>query len=307
MPPSEGGPLSPWDLERIARLTRLRTSEVRRICEAREKEYREKRIVSESGKERLLHVPSRSLKLVQKRILKDLLGRLHPHESSACVRGRGTHWAYQRHSGHPALLRLDIADFFPSVPEDQLLEGLNRLGATPALSKTLSGLVMLPGGIPQGAPTSVAVADIVLFPLDIRLGGLARRNGLTYTRYVDDITLSGGLERIRRLEKTVRKVVAELGWSLNDKGGVVGPGERHDLLGAVVNQRPNVSREYFGTVRSYLRSAAGGGTRLDASELRTLVSRAQWIVSVNPERERVLGPLMVATNIEIERIRKTTT
>ena len=160
------------------------------------------------------------------------------------------------------------------------------------MAKALVRLVILPEVLPQGAPTSVAVADIVLFPLDVRLAKMAQRRGFTYSRYVDDITLSGGT-RLRRFERRTRNIVTDLGWELNEKGGFVGPAERHGLLGAVVNGKPNVTREYFDEVRSCLRRVAKDQERPQEEDLRKLVSRVEWIISVNPARERTLRPLLV--------------
>ena len=193
--------------------------------------------------------------------------------------------------GHPAMLRLDISNFFPSVRESAVEEGLVRLGARERLANALVRLVTLPEVLPQGAPTSVAVADIVLFPLDVRLAGMARKRGFTYSRYVDDITLSGGT-RLGRFERQTRRLVTDLGWELNEKGGLVGPGERHALLGAVVNAKPNVTREYFDEVRSFLRRVAKGQERPHEEDLRKLESRVEWIISINPDRERTLRPLL---------------
>ena len=190
------------------------------------------------------------------------------------------------------MLRLDISNFFPSVREDAVMEGLVRLGAHEQMANALVRLVALSEGLPQGAPTSVALADIVLFPLDARLAGMAAKHGFTYSRYVDDITLSGGT-RLGRFERLTGSIVTDLGWELNEKGGLVGPGERHGLLGAVVNAKPNVTREYFGEVRSYLRLVAKGQERPDEKDLRKLESKVEWILSVNPDRERVLRPLLV--------------
>lgn len=189
------------------------------------------------------------------------------------------------------MLRLDISDFFPSVRERAVKEGVVRLGAREQLSNAFVRLVTLPEGLPQGAPTSVAVADIVLFPLDVRLAGMAQRHGLTYSRYVDDITVSGGT-RLGRFERLTRSIAADTGWELNEKGGLVGPDQRHGLLGAVVNAKPNVAREYVREVRSYLRLVAKGQATPDEEALRKLESRVNWIISVNPERERALGPLL---------------
>lgn len=190
------------------------------------------------------------------------------------------------------MLRLDISNFFPSVREGAVKDCLLRLGAREETANAMVRLVTLPERLPQGAPTSVAVADIVLFRLDVRLAGMAERQGFTYTRYVDDITVSGG-NRLARFEGLTKRIVTGLGWELNEeKGSLVGPRQRHSLLGAVVNAKPNVSREYFDDVRSGLHRVADGQERPHERELRKLESRVEWILSVNPDREQALRPLL---------------
>ena len=189
------------------------------------------------------------------------------------------------------MLRLDISDFFPSVDEDVVRKGFVRLGARNRVANALVRLVTLPERLPQGAPTSVAVADMVLYPLDVRLAGMAEKHGFTYSRYVDDITLSGG-NRLARFEQTARGIVTDLGWELNEKGGLVGSDQRHSLLGGIVNAKPNVTSEYYGQVRSYLRLVAKGREQPDDDSFRKLRSKVEWIVSVNPERKAALYALV---------------
>lgn len=286
------GPLNRWDIPRLAAALGLSVEDLEAIAADARREYEPREVEGRNGKKRLLSVPSARLKAVQRAILRGPLRVIAPHESSACTRGRGTLWAYQRHVGHSVMLSMDIADFFPSVKEMQVIEGFRRLGAGEKLAALLTTLTTVTGGLPQGAPTSVAVGDIVLFPLDIRFSGLCRGHGLVYTRYVDDLTISGG----RRVEKhmaTLRRIATELGWTLNEEKTVLAPPhQRHAMLGAVVNTRPNVTSEYFNEVRSYLRLVAKGRVMPAGAALRKLEARVQWICSVNPERAPALKPLL---------------
>ena len=292
MPVLSFGPLGQFSVRDLANTCRLDVRELDRLLRSRCREYHEVTLTTaSSGKVRVLHVPSERLKLAQKRTLRWMVRQVAPHPCSACVKGRGTHWAYRRHARHPWMLRLDIANFFPSVREVDVKAGLVRLGARERLANTLVRLVTLPKGLPQGAPTSVAIGDVVLFPLDERLAGLAERHGFTFSRYVDDITLSGG-SRLRRFERLTRSIVADLGWKLNEKGGLVDSGQRHGLLGAIVNAKPNVTREYFGDLRSYLRLVAKGREQPDEKDFRKMESRVNWILSVNPDRAQALRPLL---------------
>jgi hypothetical protein len=95
--------------------------------------------------------------------------------------------------------------------------------------------------LPQGAPTSPALANLVCFRLDRRLAGLAAIVGVRYTRYVDDLTFSGD-RRIRgdRFAALVSEVAAEEGFRVNPvKTRVAGAGSRQRVLGAVVNAGPH--------------------------------------------------------------------
>ncbi|MDE2782449.1 MAG: helix-turn-helix domain-containing protein [Gemmatimonadota bacterium] len=291
MPTSSPGPLRRLSVQKLVGICRLSEQQFARLLESREKEYHEVSWKTESDKTRTLHIPSERLKAVQRLILRHLVDRVPRHRCSACVKGRGNHWVYKRHARHPSMLRLDISDFFPSVGEDAVREAFVRLAAREQVANTLVRLVTLPDRLPQGAPTSVAVADMVLFPLDVRLAGMAERHGFTYSRYVDDITLSGG-NRLARFEQTARRIVTDLGWQLNKKGGLVGSDERHSLLGGVVNAKPNVTSEYYGQIRSYLRLVAKGRERPDDDDFRKLRSKVEWIVSVNPERRAALHALV---------------
>ncbi|MYD14880.1 MAG: helix-turn-helix domain-containing protein [Gemmatimonadetes bacterium] len=291
MPASSPGPLRRLSVQKLVAVCRLSEQQFARLLESREKEYHEVSWEKEPGKTRTLHIPSERLKAVQRLILRYMIDRVPPHPCSACVKGRGNHWAYRRHARHPSMLRLDISDFFPSVGEDAVREAFIRLGAREPVADALVRLVTLPERLPQGAPTSVAVADMVLFPLDVRLAGMAEKHGFTYSRYVDDITLSGG-NRLARFEQTVRRIVTDLGWELNEKGGLVGSDQRHSLLGGIVNAKPNVASEYYGRVRSYLRLVAKGREQPDEDDFRKLRSKVEWIVSVNPERKAALHALV---------------
>lgn len=291
MPTSSPGPLRRLSVQKLVGICRLSEQQFAHLLESREEEYHEVSWKTESGKTRTLHIPSERLKAVQRLILRYMIDRVPRHPCSACVKGRGNHWAYRRHARHPSMLRLDISNFFPSVGEDAVRKGFVRLGAREQVANALVRLVTLPERLPQGAPTSVAVADMVLFPLDVRLTGMAEQHGFTYSRYMDDITLSGG-NRLARFEQTARRIVTDLAWELNEKGGLVGSDQRHSLLGGIVNAKPNVTSEYYGEVRSYLRLIAKGRERPDNDAFHTLRSKVAWIVSVNPERRAALRALV---------------
>lgn len=269
-------------LGNLSHITRTPLQDLERLAALGDGNYREISIPKGDDENRLLLVPGRDLKRVQRALNRRLLGSLIPHPSTACVRGRGVLWSVQPHVGRPVLLKADIANFFPSVTRQRILERLRTLGMEESAAKLFADLVCVRNQLPQGAPTSTAVGDLVLYPLDARLEALCRKEGLSYTRYVDDLAMSGG-ERLRtRFAPLVAKIIAGEGWTTNRKGGLSHPSERRLLLGVVVNAQASVAKEYRSSLRSVLRLAANGRITLRPPELRALESKIGWIEHVRP-------------------------
>ncbi len=274
----------------LAQMTGTTESRLHMLASCPAAHYLRRTHCGKNGKKRVLTIPNRELKGVQRCLLRKLLDPLGAaHKAAACVRGKGAVWMMRRHQRHPFLLSLDIRNFFPSVTRSRVSAGLTRLGLQHA--ELLSSLLTVNNELPQGAPTSVALGDIVLFPLDRRIAGLAKAEGLVYSRYVDDLVISGG-SRIRRFQQVIARYADEERWKLNQKGGLFGPGDRHMVLGAVVNAKPNVSERYSDDVRFYLRHIERGRMRPTSEELNRLASRVAWISHVNPDREPQLEALL---------------
>jgi len=117
--------------------------------------------------------------------------------------------------------------------------------------------------LPQGSPTSPALANLVSFRLDRRLDGLAARFGATYTRYADDLTFSGDgtlMQRAGRIIALVEAIAADEGFRVNDaKTRVRSRAQRQLVTGLVVNERPNVTRADYDRLRAVLHDANTNG------------------------------------------------
>lgn len=164
--------------------------------------YVEFEIPKASGEMRKITAPRQSLKRIQRKILDEILAKLPVHPAShGFVRGRSVLTNAQPHEGAQVVVKMDLRDFFPTI-HYQRVKGLFRrlgynseiaqllAGLTTHRSKLADGLVVWPGALPQGAPTSPALANLLCLRLDARLSGLASRVGAKYTRYADDLTFS---------------------------------------------------------------------------------------------------------------------
>ncbi|GGQ50340.1 reverse transcriptase family protein [Couchioplanes azureus] len=272
---------------------------------------------------RLIEAPKPRLRALQRRLLDDLLGRLpvHPH-AHGFVPGRGVHTFAAPHAGQRLVVAMDLAAFFSSVTAARIY-GLFRTAGYPepvahaltALTTTATPAAVLRGHadshraavlrrphLPQGAPTSPALANLVAYRLDRRLTGLAARFGLHYTRYADDLAFSGtpGRGEPAHLIAAVTSIAADEGFRVHPrKTRVRGRGDRQRLAGLVVNERPAASREDYDRLRAVLHDAARRGP--DAANREGhhdfpayLRGRVAWVSHRHPARAAKLHRMLAA-------------
>ncbi len=219
------------------------------------------------------------------------------------------------------VLRLDLEDFFASI-EARRVFGIFRTcgypeGVAHALTALMTNVVparewaalprptqdlraisahqalgrrLATPHLPQGAPTSPALANLAAFGLDRRLSGLAASLGATYTRYADDLTFSGSRVLLGDARTWIARIAHEEGFTVNDrKTAVMTRAGRQRVCGIVVNERPNVAREEYDALKAILHNAARNGpvveNRAGVRDFRAhLLGRIAWVASLNPGR-----------------------
>ena len=153
--------------------------------------YRDFTIPKRSGGTRRILAPDDDLKELQRRILRRLLDRLRAHPAAmGFERNRSIVSNAKAHVGRAAVLRMDVVDFFPSTSSQRVNRYFRRIGWNRQAARLLVRLCCHDGGLPQGAPTSPRLSNLVNYRLDARLAGMARTLGAVYTRYADDVTIS---------------------------------------------------------------------------------------------------------------------
>jgi retron-type reverse transcriptase len=238
-----------------------------------------------SGGARTLCAPHRKLAAAQQWILRTILDRL-PVDATAqgFIAGRSILTNARQHAGRAVVVNMDLEAFFPSITVPRVRSVFQRLGYSPAVASILALLCTEcprrpvvydgktyhvatgPRGLPQGACTSPALSNQVARRLDRRLGGLAAKLDLTYTRYADDLTFSGNgtlHERVGYLMARVRHLAEAERFTVNDKKSrVLRRNTAQSVTGLVVNDRPGVPRVEVRRVRAILHRARTEG--LDA-------------------------------------------
>lgn len=286
--------------------------------------YRYRWLARTGGPPRLIEQPKALLKETQRQILHGILDAIPPHEAAQGFRrGHSAITHARRHTGREVVLRFDLEDFFASIPAGRVYGIFRTAGYPESVAHHLTGLVtnavptdewaaaprpadpvalqaharmgrlLAAPHLPQGAPTSPALANLCAYRLDCRLAGLADAFAATYSRYADDLTFSGGRELSSRapvLRRAVAAIVADEGFRLNPrKSALATRAGRQRVCGIVVNARTNAPRADYDRLRAALHEAATRGpeaaNRPGVPDLRAhLLGRIGWVEALNPAR-----------------------
>lgn len=206
----------------------------------RSKYYRSFRIKKKKkGEYRFIYSPRTYLKVVQWWILDSILSRVKISDNAfGFVRGKSSVSNAICHIGANHLLNVDIKEFFPSILEESVTRAFVSLGYSNEVSEHLAAICTLDGRLPQGAPSSPAIANIVCRAMDNELSDLAAGRGLTYTRYADDLTFSSKSFIGNDLLSKVQEITVRHGFVLNgDKTRFAGRGDQMEVTGVVINVR----------------------------------------------------------------------
>lgn len=241
-------------------------------------------LTKRSGGLRRIHAPSDGLKQVQRHILRRLLARLPVHLAAVGFeRDQSIVTNALRHVGRAVVVRMDIQEFFPNTTarrvEDYFLErGWNR----PA-SEELTRLCTYQDALPQGAPTSPRLSNLVNMKLDARLTALAESAGAVYTRYADDLTFSFAEDdaRVNRVIRSTKRVLRDFGYTIHHrrKLHVRRDYEQQLVTGLVVNERvnlPRATRRWLRAVEHHL--ARGRPASLSAEQMAGWRALRQMII-----------------------------
>lgn len=291
----------------------------RTVADERLRNYRYHRLPRAGGAVRVIERPKRRLKEIQRKLLHDLLDLVPAHPAAhGFVRGHSARTHAAQHVGSIVVLRLDLEDFFASIPAGRIYGICRTCGYPEAVAHALTALMtnvvpvcewaalprptqdlraitahhalgrrLATPHLPQGAPTSPALANLAAFGLDRRLGGLAASLGVTYSRYADDLTFSGSRVLLGDARTWIARIAHEEGFKVNErKTAVMTRAGCQRVCGIVVNERPNVARAEYDELKAILHNAARNGpaaeNRAGVGDFRAhLLGRIAWVASLN--------------------------
>lgn len=202
---------------------------------------------------RKLSVPNGFMKTVQRRILDNYLYKLDVSKfSTAYCKGKSLLDNASPHIGKEYVAKLDISHFFDNIDTDMVFMIMRQLEMSTPATTLLTQLCVHNGVLPQGAPTSPYIANLVMKHFDEKIGSRCVENNIAYSRYCDDITLSGTKKAIKdsHMVIEIKRMLYRMGFDLNEKKTVfVSSSQMQKVTGIVVNEKPQISREMRRTIR----------------------------------------------------------
>ncbi len=319
---SSPGELAQWlelSANELAWLADCRLLETK-VTEMRLRHYHYRWMKKRTGGARLIESPKPRLMAIQRRILHEILDVIPPHPAAhGYCRRRSVKTFAAPHVQQRVVLKIDLQDFFPSIHAARVRAVFRTAGYPEAVARLLAGLCtnaapadlwtnesgelgqpcesvrVLYGQphLPQGAPSSPALANLCAYRLDCRLDGLARAVGARYTRYADDLVISGD----RELERSVKRfhvhacaVAMEEGFTVQmRKTRIMRQGVRQRAAGVVLNRHLNIRRADYDQLRAMLNNCIRHGptsqNRIGHANFQAHLSgRISHVESLNPQR-----------------------
>lgn len=219
--------------------------------------YKDKQIPKKNGGYRNIFAPDYKLKILQRLILKRLLNKIPISKSAfgwVLSKSRGD--CVLGHVNKKIVYAADISDFFPSIHYKKIYWIYNKkLGFSPDVSRILTKLTTYRGYLPQGAPTSPMITNIILKPFDDELFSYWKKRKAYYSRFGDDIIVSSNKEIVNfKIITTIR--IKNIGLKANvEKFKKMKSTSRQEALGLIINKKVNILRQEVQELKNILHKA----------------------------------------------------
>ncbi|MEK4701362.1 retron St85 family RNA-directed DNA polymerase [Solibacillus sp. FSL R7-0668] len=260
--------------------------------------YREFKIAKKNKVDfRMISEPLPNLKYIQRWILDEILSKLKPSDYSKAYKvGHSIKDNAKFHRKQKKVLTLDIENYFGSISQKRVFAFFRGQGYSKQVSVMLANLCTLNNGLPQGAPTSPMLSNLITINIDKRIAAFASKNKIRYTRYADDLTFSGDFNE-GELITFVKNVLESEGFRINQsKTRVRKQHQRQEVTGIVVNEKMQASKNYRRKFRQevYYIKKFGLESHLQKIEsenqeryLYHLLGMANFILNINPQDSEV--------------------
>ncbi|PRZ27809.1 retron St85 family RNA-directed DNA polymerase [Flavobacterium granuli] len=254
--------------------------------------YRDFEITKKNGKKRPISEPLPSLMEIQHWILKEILYKLPVSPFAKAYRPNISIIENLKfHKNQPKVFTLDLENFFPSIKIEAVERIFTELGYSKNISNLLAQLCTRDGRLPQGAPTSPFLSNLIFKDADLMISDYCKEHKIRYTRYADDLSFSGDFDEKKLLHK-VTETIEKLDFKINAaKTKLMTPDRRQTVTGIVVNEKPQVVFHKRNTLRQtmYYIKKFGIDEHREFKEidqtnfLEHLLGQINFVLQINPK------------------------
>ena len=291
-----------YDLKHLSLQTKYETYFLYLCIKFKDKVYRQFKIKKKNGTDRNISEPLPNLKNIQVWIKENILEKLPVHKVAKAFRKKQSirQNAYF-HKNKNIVLSLDIKDFFNNIDGKSVYLLFRRCGYSRNVSNILKELCVFNNCLPQGAPTSPIISNLIFTAIDNRIYKFTRKENLCYTRYADDITISGDNMKIEKVISFISMVLKENNFELNkEKIKIMKRNSRQLVTGIVSNNdRLNVPKDQIRNLRKdiYYIKKYGIDNHMSrigikkAHYINHLMGIANFILFINKNNKTALGAI----------------
>lgn len=269
--------------------------------------YRFYNVKKKKGKGyRQIMEPLPNLKLIQYWILQNILEKIKPSSyAKAYVKKRGLKQNVRFHVNQPKVFSIDIEDFFPSIKFEDVERIFFNVGYSKEVSNYLAKLCCLKERLPQGAPTSPYLSNLILQDIDNEIAKYCKNNDIRFTRYADDLTFSGEFDE-NDIYNLVESNLKKKGFEINKaKTKLMLNSQRQIVTGVVVNDKIQLDKETRKQLRTdiYFIKKKGLESHMKYKGingnfyLNYLIGKVSFGLYLNPEDKRLKEYHSILTNI----------
>jgi len=240
-------------------------------------------VPKKSGGRRIISAPMPKLKTLQYWILKNILNKITIHDAAhGFAQQKNILSNAVNHIAKDVVVNIDLKDFFPTIRYERVKGMFVKFGYSEKIATILALICTEPDreealldgkryfiatgkrALPQGAPTSPAITNIICYRMDRRFKGMADKLQFSYTRYADDLSFSAtGNEQTKKVQQLlwrIKKIIADEAFTIHPKKvKVMRKGARQEVTGIVVNKKPGINQKTLHRFRALIQQVSKHG------------------------------------------------
>ena len=280
-----------YNINHFSGLVGYNVSYLKRAVKFQKYFYRKFKIKKRNGKNRILFEPLPSLKEIQIWILEEILYKCKVSRyAKAYVPKRSIKEHAIYHTDEPIVLTLDIKDFFKRIKFKRVEALFLEMGYSNQVANLITKLCFLEEELPQGAPTSPYISNLILKEFDINISDYCMKNKIKYTRYADDLAFSGELNE-NEIEELVKKELRKVGLELNEeKRKIMRPNQPQLISGIIVNKKAQIPKRDRNDLRNQmfyikkfgLKSHMERTNQTKSNYLKHILGKVNYVLQINP-------------------------